>query len=209
MKKTIATGIAIIALCIACEHESITPEIKEGSYFPHTPGSRWKYEQIASCGWPMEDEICRTTMWGVAGPEIYDHEINFDTAFEAMMSPTTMMQFIKVDGSEYYAGGWYMMTTKFLDDNLEVGATWTGGQIYIGSILTITEKNVTKTVRGRKYRNVIVVTEEINSFGTASTTTHYYARGVGEIYMKKHHVYEDGRTDTWEYELVEYFIAPK
>jgi hypothetical protein len=96
---------------------------------------------------------------------------------------------------------------------LPVNSSWTDGPFYQG-IFTISEVGAKKTVNGKVYRDVIVVTmnrSEVYPETIYNITTieeHYYARGVGEIYMKKTYEHE-GRVDTWEYILVDYYIAPQ
>lgn len=209
--RTFISTLLILTFLSSCQDENYRVLPENGNYFPTTKGSRWTYEQKYPCEWPNEASTCSSTRESVAEGE----ELPWDDSFEPYVSATASFQFVKVSGSEYFGYGYYVLQYKFLDDNLPKGSQWIYGGAdtdILKDVFEITEVNATKEVHGVSYPDVIVVKNTYMSrrnsddFETVSTTSRWYAKGVGEIYMI-HTRNDQGVMETFENLLTDYSIA--
>jgi len=172
-------------------------------YFPRTAGSNWSYQYdgVADDSLLVRVKTSTVTIGG-----------NPYNVFEATLDAATGFGDVgnyRKSGSNYYTyadlGTFLQLDDSvnidyiFLKDNVAAGATWMSGNVNgavngvpvsVRLIFTIAQKDVTVTVNGTAYTNVIVVTEKYDAdFGTGwfditdqiGYYKSYYARDIGLI----------------------------
>lgn len=203
--------LSSVIIMSACNDEIdyIKPPVPvAGNYFPTTKGSHWTYEKKSACD---GSTVCFTTHQSRAEGE----ELEWDPSYEPYASATAPFQFVKAVDHEYFGYGYYVPQYKFLDDALPKNRTWVYYENQpVKEEFSIVEVNADKVVSEVTYHNVIVVRYtyftqmrcQPEIYEPVYTITRYYAKDIGEIYMRYVYDYR-GTTETIENSLIDYFIA--
>jgi hypothetical protein len=204
---------------VSCSKEKSSidpPPVNTGDLFPISTGSWWSFDQpgIAT------DSV----FYKMTGPELLNGTPywQFLIKTDFIRDTSATKNFHRKSGDDYYWYGYVTLHSNiildssivgeyiFLKENLHTGDTWSS-PVYSGTedgkpvqfkyVFTCTEANVSKTVNGRNFQNVYVVTQKVE--GTVDGVpyvpmefpgnyTFYYARGIGRIYIKSE---SQGKTD--------------
>jgi len=200
-----ACMLVVLSLFLfSCEKEKSFQDIEPGSgnngggsntsgnYYPLTAGSWWKYKdsvtgvittQTATNVTKTIDNILYTGLVGgtngVQSP---------DTAWAAAAIPN---YYLTAEGVSPNTGASFDFAFHYLNDTASVGYNWQyiagQGNGFVSYIkTTIMERNITKTVAGKKYNNVIHTKLDFSYdiFGSVmhfATYDYYIAEGVGII----------------------------
>ena len=194
MKKVILSILIISILGISCQKDTtpdpLTPPVQ---YMTLTAGSTWNYELI--------DNISATTSPFTITSTSRDSAIISKSYHVFTNSSGSANEYYNISGNDYYnfrklpsALGGGNAEYLYLKDNLEVNKSWpqsfpfTFFGITLNASLTntITEKGISKTVKGITYNNVIHVTTTVSIIGIppgALTTDiqSFYAEKYGMI----------------------------
>lgn len=203
MKKTIPALLFVLAsmLVISCQKE-ISGEIisltggnstgNKDSYSPTTTGTWWKYKDSTSGITTTTTIADRTkTVNGIVYKAMVGDAGTTDTGWIASPQPD---YYIYQKGVSPNSGASYDVLFHYLNDTASVGSHWkyqagqgNGFTAFIET--TIMERNITMTVAGKSYQDVIhtqlVWTYEI--FGQAIDAMQYdyfTAKGVGIIKIR-------------------------
>jgi hypothetical protein len=205
MKTTIAALLFVLSssLIISCQKE-ISPDIitqtggntggngNTPSYLPTTTGSWWKYKDSTSGTLSTSTIANRTkTINSIVYKAMMNNVSATDTGWVASPQPN---YYIYEKGVSPNTGASYDMLFHYLNDTVSVGSHWNyvagQGNGFSASIqTTVVERNITMTVAGKSYKNVIhtalVLTYDI--FGTSMDAMQYdyfTAQGVGIIKVR-------------------------
>lgn len=197
--KIPALILLLFVVSSSCKKESSTKDedtiVKtQDTYQPLSAGSYWKYTNTFG----NSTETATNTITGKS------KKINNKTYYEisqASKSTGTQLGYLYNDDHSYmirastYMNG-VVIELQYLTDNLAVGKTWTvpitdNGQVngiparVIGKIL---EKNISHTVNGKAFINVIHssldLQYDLGGYSTVITYEFYVAKGVGIIHTK-------------------------
>jgi hypothetical protein len=208
--------VGISALSMSCEHcEMEVIKSLEGNYFPMTKGSYWEYEGNINCYVPDTAQGCYSTFkYSALGDSLA-----WDDNYKALSRDGYPFKFIKRNNHEYFSNGYYLPEYKFLDTSIPVNGKWVYPDGEPDSLdfykveFNILEVNASKKIKGKVYNNVIVVLymqsgrQRIDDeFEELSRSYHYYAKDIGEIYMRYPAVPLGSGVDI-EIFLIDYFIA--
>lgn len=162
------------------------------SYYPTTTGSWWKFKDTASGSTSTSTMVNRTkSVNGITYKALINDVNTRDTAWVASPQPN---YYLYIKGVSPNTGASYDMLFHYLNDTASVGKNWqyTAGQGngFTAQIqTTIVERNITMTVAGKSYSNVIhtqlILTYDI--FGTsldAMMYDYFTAKGVGVIKVR-------------------------
>ena len=203
-KLTFAGACLLVSLLfISCQKETSQEDIQPGSggsggsansgtYYPLTEGTWWKYKDSVSGGIIQQQATKVTkTINGIIHTGLIG-------SLNGVQSPDSA--WAAVDGPDYYStaegvspntGASFDLLFHYLNDTASVGYNWeyeaghgNGLTAYIKT--TIRERNITMTVSGKSYQNVIYTTMDLSYdiFGTIMDfgTYHYYtAKNIGVI----------------------------
>jgi hypothetical protein len=164
-----------------------------GAYFPLGSGSWWKYKDTASNGLSTETVINRIKTINniVYTAMVGDNGVQKDTGWVAAPQPN---YYLSEKGVSPNTGAVYDLTFHYLNDTASVGYNWryTAGQgngftSYIQT--TIIERNITMTVAGKSFTNVIHTRLELSydilgSVMDFMTYDYFVAKGVGIIKIR-------------------------
>jgi hypothetical protein len=176
-------------LFCACEDSAID---SPSDFFPLGSSREWHYERWISFDISHPQELLFDTLHLRIGGEMV---VDGQTYSKIERNNGMIDKIVRKEGQKYFARNHelYLGFTHeyiFLDADKGAGDSWS----YVkdeGSSMTeylIMEKNVTKTIMGKTYENVIVVKVNYYLLGTngafepLATAFHYYAAGIGEIY---------------------------
>ncbi|CAL1521038.1 hypothetical protein [Chitinophaga sp. MM2321] len=190
---TILAGSMLLTACSKeMSREGDMPATSNCDYAPYTTGSSFSYIDINQ----TQDTLAYTltvsgdtTINNVVYKKVGDDSVftcsNCKDGIYTQIASILTFQGYKADD----------LKITYLKDNVPAGTSWedtvavNNGGVTSSGILkqTITEKNITKTVNGKNYTDVIVVRMDASaiilnnpvSVGTISTS--YYAKGVGLI----------------------------
>lgn len=196
MMKIFATIIALfcIAVLSSCQKDETTaPEppidsIPENqSYLPLTQGTFWVYKDSATAV---------TDTATVLNDELIQDSITFK---KVQLGNTSGIGFsyYGVLGHNYYLRGEQMgisVTLQVLNDSLAAGSSWTNDMGTISGVPvrgkgTIIEKDITYTVQGTTYQNVIhsqyvLSYKFLGTYLNFATYDFYFAKGIGIVKMQ-------------------------
>jgi hypothetical protein len=170
MKKIIFSLLAYILVGVSCKKNDTpdpvpTPAVK---FMSLTAGSIWHYELINNI-------VPATTAFTVTSTS-RDSSIGTRT-YHVFTNSSAANEYYNITGNDYYnfrnlpsAIGGSSVEYNYLKDNLAVGANWsqsfpvTVGGFALNATLnnTITEKGITKTVKGVTYNNVFHITTTVS-----------------------------------------------
>jgi len=173
----------LVGTLVSCEKEKKS-ELKpaEQDYLPTTAGSTWNY------GGSSPYSVTATGATKVINSKTY-HEI------ETIQGSTSRISYVVKENGVYTAigmvSGFENLEVTILKEDTPVGGSWeeitnmNGADVKM--LLSIVEKDVSKTVEGKTYNKVINV-EMVQSFsimgidlGLEVTSHYYFAKGVGLI----------------------------
>lgn len=202
MNKLTAAAICLLfsLFIISCQKEASEEVIQPGTggggansggnYFPLTEGSWWKYKDSITGKISTQKMLKITKTINNIKYTGYQAVLGTitDTAWAAAPQPN---YYISAEGVSPNTGATYDLTFHYLNDTASVGYNWTytaghgnGFTAYIKT--TILERNISTTVSGKTYSNVIHTSLDFSYelFGTPMEvgTYHYYtAKGIGII----------------------------
>ena len=192
MKYTLLILVAILFFSTGCQ-KSVSETGGGGgtdsSYLPLTANSFWKYKDSAFTG-----EVTTET---VLGRQVSINGKNYDKVLLQSGSSTDTSYFVKT-GTQYFSytnstisGADINLEILFLNDTASVGFNWESDAGTVNSYRAkclgqIVEKNISFTVAGKNYTNVIhtQVALQYNLIGTFQTFAYYnyfFAKGIGII----------------------------
>ncbi|HZX58723.1 MAG TPA: hypothetical protein VFE54_08355 [Mucilaginibacter sp.] len=191
MKRGLFSVFAVIIFCcFACKKEA-NQNPAAGEYLPLTDGSTWKYK-YASDGGSADTLTIKMT----GGTTLINGKTYYNAA-STYKQGTSLGYFYA--GNHIYATrtvdeGLGSIELQLLNDTASVGYQWLtvpteNGQLGgtpVQTINTIKEKNITRTLNGKTFNNVIhtqVQLQHNNGSGFATTVTYdfYLAKGIGLI----------------------------
>lgn len=188
-------GAVSLIAAYACRKEKSLETLEKTtpcSYSPYTVGSSFTYQYVSSVGDSSQ----------------YTLTVRADTAIEgrkyAILHDGYNDQFLRCDNGNYYLYERAMSLPDyelkagdrlFLHDDYPAGATWNDTVYTTVSGLSqlnllqyrVLERNVTRIVLGKTYRDVIVVKQDAaiivgeTTYPVGTIATYYYAPGVGYI----------------------------
>ncbi|HWI92068.1 MAG TPA: hypothetical protein VNT20_12380 [Flavisolibacter sp.] len=162
------------------------------SYSPTTTGTWWKYKDTTSGSISTSSIVNRAKLVsGITYKALVNDVNKTDTGWMASPQPN---YYLYVKGVSPNTGASYDMLFHYLNDTASIGNNWhyTAGQGngFTANIqTTIVERNITMTVAGKTYNNVIhtqlILTYDI--FGTdfdAMMYDYFTAKGIGVIKVR-------------------------
>jgi hypothetical protein len=190
MKRGLLSVFAVIIFCFfGCKKDS--NPAPSGEYLPLTDGSTWKYNYVSDGG-TTDTLIVKMT----GGTTLIDGKTYYNAA-STYRQGTSPGYFYA--GNHLYATrtadqGFGSIELQLLNDTASVGYQWltiptadgTLGGTPVRTINTIKEKNITRTLNGKTFTNVIHTQVQLqynngSGFGTAVTYDFYLAKGIGLI----------------------------
>jgi len=184
-------------------------------YFPRNTGSNWSYQYDGVADDSMLLRSDRDTTIGVNTYKIfigtYDASAGFGTYGNYRKSGSNYHTYADLGLAFGMDDDSVFVDYIFLKDNVAAGSTWqsatiagtiTGTPVSVRIAFKIEQKDVSVTVNGTVYNNVIVVSEKYDvDFGTGFFDVTdvvgyyktYYARDIGMIKQDYH--YADGNPD--------------
>jgi hypothetical protein len=192
MKKNLLILFTAVAVLSSCKKDSDTEKLSE-SYLPNAKDTQRTY--VVTSG--TSSYTYTETMSGVT--TVLDGATYYEAISKPSNSSTTSKSYYyendgvyRVSGTTLQAG--ISVNFEYLQVNTAVGATWTKNVNASGSINgvparivgTMKEKNISKEVLGKTYKDVIHTTIELqynmgSGFETSATYDFYSAKGVGPI----------------------------
>ena len=197
MKKLIPITVITLALFLnSCGLKEVVGPNAEGgttnsdSYQPVTKNSTWKYSIQVSGETALQ--TANITMTGD------NKNINGTVFFKALETSGTdsSIGYFGRNGSTYFSySDDDSYAVPYLDDTKAAGDTYKQPVVdpaapsYVTAqyLLTILEKNITKTIGGKTYNNVIHTRSELqystnnSPFQTVDMSEYYVAKGIGPI----------------------------
>jgi hypothetical protein len=199
MKRTLLTFTAIVTLFFgACKKDNNNKPNDGGNtggdtYQPVTANSTWKYKNTNTFDAGTDIDTTTNTMtagtkkFGDKTYHILNAVTNGDTETTYLGFENHIYSTVQIDNESEQ-----QFQLEYLNDNAAVGATWTKALAVEGAEAqvktTIAEKDITKSVLGKGYNNVIhsvveVQFKQAGQFKTELTQDFYVAKGVGVIYI--------------------------
>jgi hypothetical protein len=192
-KLTINLGMAFLLMATfqSCENTAIEPD-QTGDYFPLQDAHEWRYERWLSNSPDETDKLLFDTLSlrieGTVEMEgkSYKKIVNADGQIDKIVRSEGSQYFGR--NHELYSG--FSTEYIFLDTDKGAGESWSyikdGGQSKTEYV--IIAKDTQRIINGRVYKNVIEVQvnyylQQSGTFEHWVTASHYYAKGVGEIYQ--------------------------
>jgi hypothetical protein len=190
MKRYLLTLLSAIAIfTISCKSSKNDPTpAGSNNYLPLTPGSSWSYKDD---GGSATDNVT-ITMTGAA--EIFYRKAYYTAQNVSDKSGSSTVYFY-AHNHNYSTLGLYIDANTLTelqmgDDNKAVGYSWTTvptfdgfvGGMSVKTVNTMKEKNITKTVNGKTFTNVIHTQVDFQ-FNSESNVIYdiYLAKDVGII----------------------------
>ena len=198
MKNVLLRALTISLFIISCKSEDHPDPIQQPvTYMPVTAGSTWNYELINNTppATPQTFTLTSTTR---------DSAIN-GKQYRVFTNSISANEYYNITGNEYYnfrnlpaALGTSSVEYLYLKDNAGVNSSWsqtypiTVSGVTLNAILTntVTEKGISKTVKGATYNDVIHVTTTVGiniggiplpASAITSDIQSYYAAKIGMI----------------------------
>jgi len=168
MKKLILSLTFLSIFGISCQQDDPPTPVAIVKYMSLSAGSTWNYELV--------NNLAVTTSTYVLSSTTRDSTINGKSYHVFTNSSGSANEYHNITGNDYYnfrnlpgALGGSSVENIYLKDNAAVGATWsqtypvTVSGVALNTIITntITEKGISKTVKGTVYNDVIHVTTAI------------------------------------------------
>ena len=198
MKNAFLFVFALCFVSISCKKDSTPPAVTPvDKYMTFTTGSTWNFEKVSnpSSATPV------TTNYTITSSS-RDTTINAKQYHVFENSSGGVNEYFYTNGNDYYTyrtlpsdfGNEYVEII-YLKDNAPAGTVWsqTYPITYLGSALQITltnkieERDITKTINGKAYTDVIKVSTNITATGIPFPHTitdeinNYYAPKYGAI----------------------------
>lgn len=163
------------------------------SYQPLTTGSWWKYQDSATGAISLNTVASSTkTINGILhNALIATSDIQTDTVWTAAPRPN---YYLVLQGASPNTGAAFDLTFHYLNDTASVGYNWqynagSGGDFTAYITTTIVAKNLTMTIGGKTYTNVIQTRLDLSYdiFGTLMDYGYYEyftAQGVGILKIR-------------------------
>lgn len=189
------------SLFFSCSKSDDTPEPEVVKYMSLTTGSKWTFDVTTNPGTPGATTVTDTVTCTATDTTVEAGTANQRVYRIMKHSNGNTSDYYNNTGNDYYQFQMLPLDNLkiqnlYLKDNAAVGASW--GQtlpvnvpgfptpIPITVTNTVTSKDLTKTVNGVEYKNVILITTTITSTslpaGTIVTDIRsYYAPKVGLI----------------------------
>lgn len=186
--KIVFTGVLMvvcIVLATGCKKDEVGPATV--NFSPLSAGSTWTYEFKENTNSPETFTLTALSK---------DTSANNKSYKVLSVSNGTKNQYLAKSEANYYrlatfpAVGIENVEELYLKENETVNGTWSFNTsfVYLGSTVTATltytikEKNITRTVKGKGYNNVVHVRSDISiQGGLIGGGDFYYADGVGLI----------------------------
>lgn len=216
MKKIIFPLLVVLSTMIACKKNAASPSTSTDKYMSLTANSTWSYE--------VKDNVAADSINYSITSTTVDSTIN-GKAYHVFTNSAGVNQYYNITGNDYYTFqklpvtfGTTAVENIYLKDNIAAAGSWnqpytitvSGLPLTVNLLNTITEKDISKTVNGIVYNNVIHVTTTltVSLFGTplpaGAITTNieaYYAPKVGMIQSRnKINIDFSGNTDNIDQE---------
>ena len=197
MKKVIFTLLAVSMFGISCKKSDPPAPVTPDKYMSLTAGSTWNYELI--------NNLLVTTTPFILTSTTKDSTSNGRLYHVFTNSSGSANEYYNITGNDYYnfrnlpaSLGGTSLENIYLKDNAAVGTSWvqsapvtvSGFALVITLTNSITEKGISKIVKGVTYNDVIHVTTTMAvtvsgiplPAGALTTNIHYYyARKFGLI----------------------------
>jgi hypothetical protein len=192
MKKLIFALFSLLVLAISCKKDDEDPVATPLPYMNMNSGTTWYYDISTTDTSGNVTTVADTATVGV------DTSINSKT-YKIVNHTSGAASYYNLTGNDYYqfqnlpAPLNTAVEALYLKDNVGQGTSWTqtvnvdigGVPLPITLTYTLTEKDITKTVNGISYPEVIGVKTDISSSllpgAISSDIKNYYARGAGLI----------------------------
>lgn len=197
MKKYLLLLLSFVVVLNSCQKAKWEGTVGDDSvadtYQPFTNNSYWTYHN----GTTAQADSTRTTM--TAGTAIFNSKTYHTVNSISNMYPGVEVSYFYTDNHVYSMRSTSLMygvtvDMIYLNDALPVGATWTSSFTDSGlvngvpakTIGTVAEINITKTVLGKIYNNVIHTKIDLQyDYGSGFTSTavydFYVAKNIGVI----------------------------
>ena len=193
MKKLILSFLTLSIVLISCQQDDPPVPVTTEKYMSLTTGSTWNYELI--------NNVISDTNSVTLTATSKDSTINTKTYRVFTNSSGSSNEYFNITGNDYYtltrlpaSFGGTSVENKYLKDNTPVNDSWSqsypltisGATLNVTVTNTITEKGISKTVKGTTYTGVIHVTTTIAvaSLPASALTTDihsYYTAKLGLI----------------------------
>ncbi len=195
MKQLLLSILTVSILGISCQKSDAPTPAAAVKYMSLTAGSTWNYELT-------DNKLVTTTPFTITSTS-KDSTINGKSYHVFTNSNGSANEYYNITGNDYYnfrslpsALGGASVENIYLKDNAAVGASWsqsypvtvTGVALNASLTNTITEKGISKIVKGVTYKDVIHVTTTVAIIGlplppgALTTDIHsYYAAKFGLI----------------------------
>lgn len=176
--------LAVVLSTWSCHEETIQKD--EGNYYPLEVGKDFIYERR------LHYNSADSATWAKKDTITFHH--NGDTIVDGLTYTKIIWadryheKLVRAEGSKYYELEIGYQEYKFLDTDIPVGGFWISPYNEFNKReYTIIDKNSTKTILGKVYKNVIEVqvdyyNTELGKYKYWLTSRHYYAKDIGEIY---------------------------
>ena len=190
-------SLVVSLVFISCQRDPVSPNPQTGgnnsatSYNPTTVGSWWKYKDSTTGGLSTTTIANRTkTINGILYSAMVS-DMAPDTAWASSAQPN---YYTYAKGISPNTGASYDILFHYLNDTASVGYSWryTAGQgngftAYIRT--TILERNISMTVAGKSYNNVIHTRvlwtyDVVGTLMDAMVYDYFIAKGVGIIKVR-------------------------
>lgn len=201
MKKVLLSAVVSAFLFFSCSKSDDNPAPEVIKYMSYTSGSKWTYDVITNPGTPGSTSVVDTVTCTATDTTVEAGTANQRIYRIMKHSNGNTSDYYNITGNDYYQFQTLPLNNLqiqnlYLKDNAGVGTSWSQTlsvtvpgfptPIPITVTNSITEKNITKTVNGTIYNNVINVKTEITSAGLPAGTIvtdikSYYAPNVGLI----------------------------
>lgn len=201
MKKVFLSAVVSALLFFSCSKSDDNPAPEVIKYMSYTSGSKWVYDVITNPGTPGSTSVVDTVTCTATDTTVEAGTANQRIYRIMKHSNGNTSDYYNITGNDYYQFQTLPLNNLqiqnlYLKDNAGVGTSWSQTlsvtvpgfptPIPITVTNSITEKNITKTVNGTIYNNVINVKTEITSAGLPAGTIvtdikSYYAPNVGLI----------------------------
>ena len=181
---------ALLVLVLgACDDATVQENSKD--YFPMADQASWSYVEEYSC-------YCRDSTYSPA--YYYDLRVMGDTLIAGKVYKklanhnNDILRLARKEGNQYWEWDFTDEEYMILDTDVPQNGSWI--RYLYGGVHTI-EYTVQAThgeinIKGRVYKNIFVVLQKHTyDVGTSTPATsyayHYYARGIGEIMIRRPH----------------------
>jgi len=201
MKKVFLSAVVSALLFFSCSKSDDNPAPEVIKYMSYTSGSKWVYDVITNPGTPGSTSVVDTVTCTATDTTVEAGTANQRIYRIMKHSNGNTSDYYNITGNDYYRFRTLpidnlQIQELYLKDNASVGTSWSQTipvnvpgfptPIPITVTNSVTQKDITKTVNGVIYNNVIYVTTVISSAGLPPGTIvtdikSYYAPNVGLI----------------------------